>query len=42
MKTLVLAAAAALSLTALTATANADTFTVHGIWDKIWADKNGK
>lgn len=42
MKTFVIAAAAVLSLTALTATANADTFTVHGIWDQYWADKSGK
>jgi hypothetical protein len=42
MKSLIVALAAALSLSALTATAHADDITIHGVWDKIWAEKKGK
>lgn len=42
MKTFIAAALAVLSLSAVVSTAHADTITVHGVWDKIWAEKNGK
>ncbi len=42
MKSLIVALAAALSLSALTATAHADDITIHGVWDKIWSEKKGK
>ncbi len=42
MKSIIVALAAALSLSAVTATAHADTITVNGMWDQIWADKKGK
>ena len=42
MKTIIAAALAALSLSAVVSTAHADTFTVHGVWDQISAEKMGK
>jgi uncharacterized membrane protein len=42
MKSIIVALAAALSLSAAASTASADTITVHGVWDKIWAEKHGK
>lgn len=42
MKSLIVALAAALSLSAVAATANADTITQFGFWDQYWAEKNGK
>lgn len=42
MKSIIVALAAALTMSAAASTAHADTFTVHGVWDKIWAEKHGK
>ncbi|MGD9784826.1 MAG: hypothetical protein AB7E80_11115 [Hyphomicrobiaceae bacterium] len=42
MKTIIVALVTALTLSAAASTAQADTFTIHGMWDKVWADKKGK
>ncbi len=42
MKSLIAATVAALTMSAALSTAQADTITVHGVWDKIWAEKSGK
>lgn len=39
MKSIATALAAFVALTAVATAANADTITLHGVWDKIWAEK---
>lgn len=42
MKLIIAATVAALTMSAALATAKADPITVHGVWDKIWAEKGRK